>query len=420
MSDMKTYENGLRIVVESSDSARSVAVGFWVGVGSRYENEETNGLSHFTEHMLFKGTDKLSPLEVANAFENYGAHINAFTGKEYTCYYYKSVDEYNEKCFEILNHIFFDSVFDADELEKERKVVIEEINMVEDSPEDLCFDLISKANFGDVGLGRTILGPAEKIKKITRDDIVRFIKQHYSPQNLVISFAGNITLAAAEKLVEAHVLPKIGTTVAAKVLPQKETEFKQISLQKIKDFEQSNIILSFPSLRYAHPDMSVQSILNMIVGGSMSSRLFQSIRERQGLAYSVYASPSTYADCGNFNIVLNITPQNTDKVLASVRKELDLLKKEGIQKAELDRTKVQLKSSLVFSQENVQTQMSILGKSVIIAGEAFSMEKRLGDIDAVKLDAVNAFAQKLFDYEKTNAAYVGKPVKSDILAHFKH
>lgn len=418
MEKFLQYPNGLRAVVEYSPAVKSVAAGIWVGVGSRYEDNFRNGLAHFTEHMMFKGTDKLSPEEIANAFENYGAGINAFTGKEYTCYYFRSIDEYSENCFSLLSDIFFDSTFDADELDKERKVIAEEINMVEDSPEDMCFDELSYALYGDSGLGRTILGPAENVARFSGDDVRAFMSEFYIPEKTVISFSGNITLSQADALIKKYVLHRFKSS-GIKKAPQIVTRSGRVYREKIDDFEQANIALSFNGVKFMDSLMSTQAVLNVIVGGGMSSRLFQSVRERQGLAYSVYSAPSGYSDTGTFNILLNITHTNTEKAILSVRHELEKLLKESISADELQRAKIQLKSAVIFSEESVQSQMSSLGKTMLVADTVYDVNDKINDINAVTVDMVWEYAKKCFDFNSLCAAYVGKKQDADILKLFE-
>lgn len=417
MNGILNYANGLNAVVCEMKGVRSVAAGIWVRVGSNCETSANNGLSHFTEHMMFKGTDKLSPFDIANKFESYGANVNAFTGKECTCYYAKYMDEYGEECFSLLTDIFFSSVFPPEELDKERKVIVEEINMNEDSPEDLCYDELAAAVFGDRGLGRTILGPIENVMRFTKKDVDEFVGNYYSPENVVVAFAGNITMQRANELMLRYVLPRFDKKYPH-LVPEANVFNRRVCRTKIKPFEQANLAISFPSLPFAHRDSATLAALNVVLGGGMSSRLFQSIREQQGLAYSVYTSPGGYTDAGTFNVVLNISEKNTTRVLEAVKKELDLFVKEGLTDEELARTKAQLKSSLVFSGESVQSVMSACGKLMLLKGELYDADAKIAQIDAVTRKGVLDMARATFDYSAINAAYVGKKTDADILGAF--
>lgn len=417
MTELLKYDNGLRVVVNTVRGVRSVASGFWVGVGSAYESDENNGISHFTEHVTFKGTDDLSAFDVAHRFESYGAAFNAFTSKECTCYYAKSIDEYAENCFALLGEILLRSVYDDGELDKERKVIVEEINMVEDTPEDICYDELAAATYGNANLGKTILGPIGNVKKFRHDDVKKFTDKYYVSGNIVIAFAGNITTGQADELVKKYVMPYIKAGDRATLYSLPDRNARKCGM-RIKDFEQANLALFFPSVSAFAPEASVCALTSVAFGGGMSSRLFQSVRERKGLAYSVYSSPSAYKETGAFNIYLNISEENTDKVLSAVREEIDLLTDKGLTEEELERSKVQLKSSLVFSGENVQSVMSSSGKAMLGNDEIYDFDKKIAQIDAVTPSDVIDYVRKTFDYSKMNAAYVGKKTKADILGKF--
>ena len=405
------------MVVNTVRGVRSVASGFWVGVGSAYESDENNGLSHFTEHVTFKGTDDLSAFDIAHRFESYGAAFNAFTSKECTCYYAKSIDEYAENCFALLGEILLRSVYDDGELDKERKVIVEEINMVEDTPEDICYDELAAATYGNANLGKTILGPIGNVKKFRHDDVKKFTDKYYVSGNIVIAFAGNITTGQADELVKKYVMPYIKAGDRATLYSLPDRNARKCGM-RIKDFEQANLALFFPSVSAFAPEASVCALTSVAFGGGMSSRLFQSVRERKGLAYSVYSSPSAYKETGAFNIYLNISEENTDKVLSAVREEIDMLTDKGLTEEELERSKVQLKSSLVFSGENVQSVMSSSGKAMLGNDEIYDFDKKIAQIDAVTPSDVIDYVRKTFDYSKMNAAYVGKKTNADILGKF--
>lgn len=414
MNKLTVYPNGLRLAVDYNPSVRSVAVGFWVGAGSVKESAANNGISHFTEHVMFKGTDKYTSFDIANAFESLGALVNAFTGKEGTCYYVKSVDEYAEKCFEALAHIFTHSSFDAEELDKERKVIVEEINMVEDSPEDICYDLLAQTMYPTSPLGQTILGPSENVRRFTRYDVISYMDEFYNADNIVVSVSGNMKPEEADKLVRKYLYDDLRAGKTKNTAAKKAEIKSDISL-RLKDFEQSNIGIGYPSLEFHNPRTATQSVFSIIFGGGMTSRLFQKIREQMGLAYSVYSSPLAYTSTGSFNVILNITAANTEKVLCAVKKEIDEVVKSGVSKEEFDRAKIQLKSALVFSEENIQNIMTSQGKLMLLANELYSVDKRIRDIDAVTLDDVNKFVREVFSPEKVCVAYVGKGPKTDIM-----
>ncbi len=414
MNDLIAYPNGLRLVVNHVPTVRSVSMGIWVGAGSTKETTANNGISHFTEHVMFKGTDKYTAFDVANAFENLGAAINAFTGKEATCYYVKSIDEYAEKCFETLSHIFTRSSFDAAELDKERKVIIEEINMVEDSAEDICYDLLADTLYKGTALGHTILGPIDNVKRFTRYDVIAYMDELYNADNIVVSVSGNMDTRTADKLVRKYLLNEVRSNKTVKAGVDK-LNVKGGYAEKIKDFEQSNIGISYPSVEFRNAEMPAQNVFNIAFGGCMGSRLFQRVREQMGLAYSVYSSPIAYLKNGNFNIMLNITAANTEKVLKATMAEIDAVIKSGITKEEFEKSKIQLKSALVFSEENIHNMMTSQGKLMLLTGELYSVDSRIEEIDNVTVSDINKFIKKTFETDKACAAYVGKEPRADIM-----
>lgn len=397
------YENGLRAVVEST-STHSVAIGIWINAGSRKEKKENNGISHFIEHMLFKGTDKLNAFEIARGFEDRGAMINAFTGKDSTCYYFRSLSSEAEECFKLLSHIFLNSTFPEEELDRERKVILEEINMQEDSPEDICFDMLADALY-DGPLSRTILGPPENIARFGKSDIEKYMNLHYCPQNIVISFAGGITKEKADEWIRKYFLPYM--KIFGKCDHGEENRFAVKTNMRI-GFEQSNLFIGFPSIPFNHELIPAQSILSFILGGGMSSRLFQKIREEMGLAYSVYTTPSVYYNAGSFNICVNYSAENTSKVLDAIKKQIELLIEKGIQDDEFERAKTQIKTAMAFAQESSQSQMMAHGKLLLLADEIYDMDQKLDEINRLSLDRVNDFARKLFMDKKPAIAYLGK------------
>ncbi len=418
MTKLLNYDNGLRVCVVNLP-IRSVMSGIWVGTGSKFENSDNNGISHFTEHVMFKGTKNMSPLDIANAFEGYGAMINAFTGKEVTCYYYKSLDKYAEKCFSLLCDIFFDSVFPDDELEKERKVIVEEINMVEDAPDEICGDLIGAAAYGDKSLGQTILGPKENVLRFTRNDVNEYISKRYTSDNTVIVLAGNVSEEEADRWVRKYALDRFMNSKAEKVDINNVFE-KNNQRIRIKDCEQTNIMLAFPSVSILQEkDIAVQNVLSCLFGGGMSSRLFQSVRERQGLAYSIYTSCYGYNDAGMFTICLNNSPTNTEKALLSVKNEIETFLDKGIDKEELDRAKIQIVSSLAFGEENVQSIMISNGKSILCAESVFDVNRKIGITENVSVSDVMTFAEKVLNIDTVSVAYVGKQYDKNIVALLK-
>ena len=408
MVKQKTYPNGLRLIVKQLDGVFSVSSGILVGAGSRYEGAENNGISHFIEHMMFKGTEKRSAFEISDAIDSIGGQINAFTTKETTCYYAKSTAEHTERAVEVLADIFFNSVFDEKEMDKERGVIIEEINMTEDTPDDLCFDVLAEAHFGNRGLGATILGPSENIERFTRKDITDYMDAFYNAQNVVLCFAGKITFEEAEGLAERYFVPFFKNTPF--IRPQLTCDTFFTTKTKKKDIEQAHICMAFKGCRYDGGDTTYYSLLNSALGGGMSSRLFQKVREELGLAYSVYSYVSAYADCGTLCTYAGVNPKNKDKALESILNEISAFKKQGLTESEFLRAKEQNKSSFVYSQESNASQMLLYAKYLLYTGNVFSMEDKIGSINKVTREELNSFIRNDLDLENYSMAIVSKDV----------
>lgn len=410
MAEIIKYPNGLRVLVENNPFVRSVAASIWVRTGSAMEDNSNNGISHFLEHVLFKGTDKMTAFDIANAFESKGASVNAFTSKELTCFYFKSIDSDVENCFGVLSDIFFNSAFAQKELDSERNVVVEEINMEDDSPEDICYDLLAKALYGEHSFGMTVLGPRENVLRFNKPHLDEYIKNQYTAEGIAIVFVGNIDIEQADRIVKENFLPFVSDK------PQKSIVTKpnmRVTTQTfIKDFKQSNLMFAYPSIAIDDSRTGTQGVLNTILGGCMGSRLFQNIREKKGLAYSVYSSPSRNSNCGSFNIALNINSVNTQKAINGVFEEIDLIIDKGVTADELEMAKAQLRASITFGQENIQTIMLTLGKMLLLAGRVFDIDARLEEINAVTLDDVNAIAKETF-LQKPALAYVGQDAGID-------
>ncbi len=284
--------------------------------------------------------------------------------------------------------------------------------MVEDSPEDICYDLLAKARYDGHPLGKTILGPAENVKRFSAEDVKKYISQRYSANNIVVSVAGNVTLEKADEFIKKYFIPRLGNNKSDNK-PLSAAPIAKRHAQRIKDFEQSNIAVSFPSVGFHNPLSTTQAVLSTLFGGAMSSRLFQRVREQLGLCYSIYSSPSAFVNNGSFNIVVNISAANTERTLDAVVGEINRLLKDGITDDELERSKVQLKSSCIFSQENVQTIMMSNGKLLTLGNEIYDIDKRIKEIDAVTKGGVIEFAQKLFVNDGICSSYVGKPHNFD-------
>ena len=408
MVKIKTYANGLRLVVHSCEGAYSVSCGVLVGAGSRYETPENNGISHFLEHMTFKGTPTRTPFAISDDIDKIGGQINAFTNKETTCYYVRSVAENTEKAVEVLSDIFFNSTFKDEELDRERDVILEEINMVEDTPDDLCFDLLSEAHFGNTGLGATILGPKKNIERFNRNDVIKYRDAFYMPENTVVSFAGKISFEEAEALCDKYFANNF--TRSGFVRPKIDATFIGGSKTVNKDIEQAHICFGFKGEKYASDKTDALSLMNAALGGGMSSVLFQKVREEMGLAYSVYSFVSAYLDCGSLCIYAGVSPKNQTKATEAIFSELHAFKKRGLTESEFLRGKEQMRGSFVFSRESMSSQMLLYAKYLLYTGELFDFDKRLAEINAVTLAEVNEYLRNT-DIESYSSAVVARKSK---------
>lgn len=415
MEQIKRYPNGLRVVLCQTPGLFSVSTGIYAGVGSADETEGENGISHFIEHMMFKGTRKRSAFEIVDAVDSIGAQINAFTTKECTCYYTKSTLDHFETTLEILSDLVFHSVYAEEEMEREKGVVREEISMVEDTPDDLVSDLLARACFGDHPLGRPILGPAENVSAFTRDQLFAYVKKNYQPADLVLSVAGNLTMAEVERCVEKVLLPNLpdspGTMPERKTAPLRGPE----TVFKVKENEQTNLMLAFPGPSFDDPRTNEFALLNSVFGGGMSSRLFQTVREKKGLAYSVYSYPSAYQKNGLFTVYAGVSPKNAEACVRTIAEEIRRFSREGITRQEFERGKEQLKSAFVFGQENTATIMSVYGKYLLMTDKLFSMEDKVKKIADLDYDRVQSLAAEMFDLSHAAAAYVGPELSQDLV-----
>ncbi len=400
----KTFDNGLRVIINKMDGFMSVSSGILVKTGSVNESQEENGISHFIEHTMFKGTKKRSALQISQDIDNIGGQINAFTSKEITCYYTKSTSDKIETSLEVLSDIFFNSLFDEQELEKEKGVVIEEIKMSEDTPEDILLDLLAESYFGKNGLGRTILGPEENVKSFTRQDILRYIDKYYTADNVVISISGGVDEKEVLNLIEKYFADKFENNKASE---QKSYEPNGVkNLYRKKQIEQAHIGISFPTFSIMDDRAESLNVANTILGGGMSSRLFQKIREELGLAYSVYSYPSLYKDTGVLEIYAGVNVSSRDLAIQAILKEVEDFAKNGITEEEFNRGRVQIKSSFVFGNESTVTQMLLYGKNLLLKNIVFNAEEKIKLYDNITLKEVNAVIKEIFDISKISVASV--------------
>ncbi|HEX7125989.1 MAG TPA: pitrilysin family protein [Thermodesulfobacteriota bacterium] len=403
--------NGVRIISEQVPHVPSVTIGLWAMVGSRNEQAEKNGISHFVEHMLFKGTPGRDALAISKAIESVGGVLNAFTTREYTCVYAKVLPQHTELAVDILADAFLHSTFLPEELEKERKVILQEIGMVEDTPDDWVHDLFSESFWPDHPLGRPILGTAPILESLGRDDLVDYFSGYFWPEGLLISAAGAIDHDHLVRLAERHFVLE---RTAPRPAPQKPPlPTRSVAIRR-KNLEQVHLCLGTVGIPQTHPLREAGYMLNTVLGGSMSSRLFQEIREKRGLAYSVYSFLSTYADAGQFGVYAGTGAENVTQVIDLVLTELRAIKRNSITPTELASAKEQLKGSFLLSLESSDSRMDRLARDEIYYGRHYPVEEVVADIDRVTLDDLHAVAHEIFAADTLSLAVIGRVRKSAI------
>ena len=407
MIEQFTLPNGLRVLCEQLPHLRSVSMGVWVKAGSILEREHENGLSHLIEHMAFKGTGRRSAKQIAQEMDAVGGYLNAATSKLCTCYYAKVIDENLPLAADILSDIVRFPAIDPKELDKERNVVLEEISMTDDSPEDVAYDLIASAMFGRQTLGQTILGPRELISGYSREDILAFRARHYSPMNTCVAIAGNFDLNQVKDLMAQRFGDWTGG--AGEIFPVNAVNQRPQTLTADKDTEQAHICLGYRGKPLGDADAYPMAVFNSILGGGMSSRLFQRIREESAMAYSVYSAPSAYPHCGDFTIYAAVAPRNVKTVLAQIDEETSLLVREGATQEEFDMAKAQLKGGFILGQESAYNRMNSMGSNMALMNRVITTDETIRRIEAVTPEDVRRVAAETLGGPRSQA-FVGKKI----------
>ncbi|MCW2870371.1 pitrilysin family protein [Actinacidiphila oryziradicis] len=405
---------GLRVVTETLPTVRSATFGIWVGVGSRDETPVLNGATHYLEHLLFKGTDRRSALDISSSIDAVGGEMNAFTAKEYTCYYARVLDTDLPLAIDVVSDMLTGSLIRQEDIDAERGVVLEEIAMTEDDPGDQVHDLFATALLGDSPLGRPVLGTVDTINALTRDQVSRFYRKHYDPTRLVVAAAGNLDHAAVVRQVreafdQAGALrvpdadPRAPRSGARSIRAAGRVELLE------RRTEQAHVVLGMPGLSRHDDRRWALGVLNTALGGGMSSRLFQEVREKRGLAYSVYSYTSSFADCGLFGVYAGCQPRRVHEVLKICRDELQQVAEHGLADEELHRAIGQFSGSTVLSLEDTGALMNRIGKSELCWGEQLSVDATLERIAAVTPDEVRAVARDVLG-QRPSLAVIG-PLK---------
>ncbi len=406
-------DNGTVIVTESIPDVRSVTLGFWIGVGSRNEATKENGVSHFIEHLLFKGTTSRTAKDISETFDRLGAEFNAFTSKEFTCYYARLLDEHLPIGAEVLSDILQNPLLAQEHITSEREVVLEEIAMYEDTPDELIHDLFTAALWREHPLGQQVLGTRETVGDFDRGSIQNYWRRNYGPGNIVIAAAGHLQHEDFVELIERDYQPD----AAAKVTPSpREPKARTASAIEIheRQTEQVHFCYGAAGLNSRHEDRFVLAVLENILGGSMSSRLFQKVREERGLAYAVYSYHTLYLDSGNLVVYAGTRPANVNEVLSIVTGEIDDIKQGGVSQDELDRAKDHLKGQMVLSLESTRNRMVRAGKSELAHGEILSIDELVQRVSSVTVEQVTELARRLLHKDRMILSMIGPIAKSDL------
>ena len=406
-------ENGLTIIGEEIPYVKSISLGVWINAGSRIEDEEISGVSHFIEHMLFKGTRNRTSKQIASEIDNLGGQINAFTSKECTCYYVKLLDSHIDIGIDVLSDMILNSKFNEDDLDKERSVIIEELKLYEDSPEDLAYDLLTENIYKNDPLGMNIIGTEESLNRLNREKLLDYFNKYYVPNNSVIAISGNFNFDEIINKIEEKfkVWKKRDVNVDIK-----KAEFKSCFLTKNKDIEQVNLAMSLEAVPIeSDKEVYALAVINTVFGGSISSRLFQKIREEKGLVYSIYSSQSLYRKCGELGIFASMSNEHLKEVYESIIEEIKIIKKYYLTDQEIKESKEQLKGSYILGLESTSSRMMSIGRALLLNNKVESTDDILKSIDNVDRETVKIVIDKIFNLDKLGVCIVGRDVEENKL-----
>jgi predicted Zn-dependent peptidase len=397
--NVSTLGNGIRVVTESMPRVETVSCGVWVGTGARNETTEVNGVAHLLEHMAFKGTERRSAQDIVEEIESVGGHLNAYTSREQTAYYAKVLKENTGLALDLLSDILQNSTFDMDELERERTVVIQEIGQAHDTPDDQIFDHFQTVAFPDQPLGRPVLGSVETVESIPRETIMEHMRTGYGGDQMVLSAAGNL---------EHDAFVQAASDLFDKIPPQAQVKMEAGRYEgghhfEDRELEQVHLLLGFSGLSYEDDQFYGTSVMSTLFGGGMSSRLFQEIRERRGLVYSIYSYPSFYRDCGLFGIYAGTSPEDVAELLPAICEEIRRLP-ETLEEREIDRARMQLKAATLMSLESTGSRCEQMAQHMLVFGRPLTTEEQVAKIEAVDQAAVRDVALNIFSGRPTIAA----------------
>ena len=409
MTHQRVLKNGIRIIMEEMPSYRSVSIGVWIKAGSMYENKQNNGMAHVIEHMLFKGTDKRSAADIANEMTAIGGNMDAFTCKDCTCYYAKTLDIYAKQALDILGDMICHSLFDEKELKKELGVILEEIDMYEDSPEDLVHEHLQMEVWKNHALGYLISGEKSMVSGFDRKQLMDFFEKYYVGKNMVISVAGHFDADEMMHWIEQYFSDIPEGELAN---PGASPIFTPIIWKKDKDIEQNHVCLAFDCCTNLSEERYVLTVANNIFGGNMNSRLFMKVRDEMGMTYAIYSYGSSFEQAGLFQIYAAMQPSQTQQVLDAIFEEIDKVIREGVTQKELDIAIQQIQAELILGYESSYNRMSGQGKSLLIREQAIPLEEELDRISHVTSEDVRVFFEKYLQKDRCAMAIVGNAVEN--------
>ncbi len=413
MYEKMVLPNGVRILTEPVSGVRSAALGFWVGSGSRHERAEENGAAHFIEHMLFKGTRRRTAAQLAEDMDAIGGQVNAFTTRESTCFYARALDTQLPRASDILCDMFFSSRFSEEDVQTERGVILEEIGMYEDNPEDLSAELLAREIYRGSALARPILGREATLKRMTGEWLKGYKEAHYLPGDIVVALSGSYTRADVEELKERF--SALGGGALPK--PRKAVYHAAVAVRS-KDIEQNHLTLAFPGLPYGDRRRYALQLLSAILGGGMSSRLWQEVREKRGLCYSIYSYGAGHAEVGALCVYTATSPETEGEALRAIRTVTRELRERGVSEAELSRAREQSKANVLMALESTQARMSNLGRGELLTGQVLGPEEIIAAYDAVTAEEVQALAEELLDFRKASLSAVGQVGEKELYRAF--
>ncbi|MHB8129205.1 MAG: M16 family metallopeptidase [Mobilitalea sp.] len=413
MTKIKQLSNGITVITEVLPYLRSTSFGIWIKAGSANEDDKNNGIAHIIEHMLFKGTKNRNAKQIADEMAKIGGNMNAFTSKECTSYYATTLSEHLPIAIDIISDMLNNSLIDEKALKKEKGVIIEEIDMYDDSPEDLVHEMLQQRVWKDHPLGYMISGTKKIVRKVTREQILDFMDTYYVGENMIISVAGNFNEEEVLNLLEEKfgILKAKGTKAGSEA---GKPEYNRVLCKRNKDIEQLHCNIAFDSISYLSEDRFTLSVLNSIFGGSINSRLFQKIRENSGLTYSIYSYGSSYRETGLFHIYAAMNPTQTTTVVKKIFQIVTDLQKKGVTKEELSMTKEQIKTELILGNESAKSRMNSNGKSILNRGRIVTIEELIEGIEKVSLENVIQFASKYFNLQNASVSLVGNMKDVDL------